>query len=234
MASLRATLLLWVGLAGCAGAAGSDDPSDAFAFDGAVGALQDLATKPMDLAKTDGPNTSAGGSCNPNNHTLGANGGPDVCAYGKACSAVTSTCVPPPSGACAMSAGAPAWNQVGQVAPVITKITASLLATTNPTTECANGDPAALVTVEFYAPTFLTTTDSGNAFLQQVQFKKSESATGTWFDATFLRAAPIKNQNIGSFQVGINCGGAAGASKTAAVYVVDESARTSNVVCVSW
>lgn len=233
-------LFVWTlgaALSACAGAADTGMPragdGSSDGVDSSTATSGDMAQKSVDLAKNDAGAPPVGG-CNPASQTLGASGGPDICAYGKTCSAATGTCVPPPSGACAMSMGAPAWNTTSAVAPVITKITATLLASTNSMTECANGDPAALVDVQFYAPSFLTSQDVVNAFLSQVQFKKSDLGTGSWFGANFVRAMPVKSQHFGSFQVGINCGGAGGSVKTAAMYIVDEAGRDSNVACVSW
>lgn len=228
---------LCVVLVGCASSTQSVSGVDP---DGAV--VHDLAPKdlavPVDLVEVvPGPDLGAPadlaqpGGCNPVNQALGAAGGPDTCQYGELC-ASTMACVAAPTATCLMGSGAPAWDQSAEAAPVITSITAMLLATTG-TTECANGDPAALVTVQYYSPTTLTTQDNNNVFLAQVKFKKSTLTTGSFFSANFVRMLPPKNQHFGSFQVGINCGGATGV-KQAGLYITDEAARVSNTVCVSW
>lgn len=234
------------GLGGCAGASspgielpdfagidpGGDDLSSPF--------VDDLGTH--DLAKSDmkvgdmkaGDMASSGSTCNPSATTLGAAGGPDTCAYGERCDDVMNKCVAVTVGSCNMVGGAPTWNMAAKLAPVITKATATLLATTNASTECANGDPAALVTIEWYAPGFLTTQDVVATFLAQVKFKKSTVAGDPFFSATFERMAPVKNTKVGSFQVGINCGGAGGSVKTAGMYIEDEAGHVSNPICVTW
>jgi hypothetical protein len=209
--------------------------------DEAIGEPEDLAGRDLsgrDMAGKDmaspGDMASTGASCNPASQTLGAAGGPDTCAYGEACDSATSKCKAVMNGSCLMVQGAPAWNTATKMAPVITKATAVLLSTTNSMTECANGDPAALVTVEFYAPQVLTTDTMALAFLPQVKFKKSQVAADPWFSGTFLRSPVPTNAKVGSFQVGINCGGAGGTVKTAGLYILDEGGRTSNAICVSW
>jgi hypothetical protein len=67
-----------------------------------------------------------------------------------------------------------------------------------------------------------------------VKWKKSTDPGGPWYAGTFARMLPPTNDKFGSFQVGINCGGAGGAVKVAGLYVADEQGRTSNVVCVTW
>jgi hypothetical protein len=188
----------------------------------------DLAGK--DLAKAPADLTGAGSTCNPSAMTLGANGGPDVCAYGEYCDAASMHCMPVPVGTCSMVSGAPTWDEAGKQAPVIATISAELLASTDSTTECANGDPAALVTMSYYAPETLTTATTASAFDPQVKWSKSV----TWYSGTFMRQLPAPNSTMGSFQVGINCGGAAGSVKTAGFYILDESGKPSNAVCVSW
>jgi hypothetical protein len=220
-------------IAGCAGAGGPGDDADlsdpTTVDDGAT--LADLAG--MDLVKV-GDMASNGPSCNPANLALGAAGGPDTCAYGELCDAATSKCAAVPSGSCNMVMGGPVWNKGAKLAPVIAKVSATLLATTDSMTECAAGDPAALVTVDYYAPMNLTSTTMANVFLPQVKFKKSVVSTDPWYSGTFMRQMPAANTKNGTFKVGINCGGAGGAVKTAGFYIVDEGGRTSNLVCVSW
>lgn len=221
-----------LGVASCAGAAGVDE----FLLD-ADGRPADLASRDAgadlrgaDLATGDAALPSG---CDPMSTVLGPEGGPGSCAYGEVCDAMSLACVPVPVGACAMTTGAPAWNQSAKLAPVIARVSATFLATTT-TTECLNGDPAALVSIDFYAPSFLTTTSDAAMFVQQVQFKKSTVSSNPYYDANFVRMLPVPNQRVGSFQVGINCGGAAGSSRTAGIYIVDEGGRTSNPVCVTW
>jgi hypothetical protein len=157
VARLGALVALAAG--GCASTSGTDDPTR----------LPDLAeapfvepepeedlAEPADLRMRDmaGPanqdlSMPASGTCNPANETLGAAGGPDICAYGQRCDDPTDTCKPAPVGTCTNASGAPTWSTAAKMAPVITRATASLLATTSSTTECANGDPAALVTIDF-------------------------------------------------------------------------------------
>lgn len=232
---LHGAAWLCVALAGCAsptqGSGG--DP------DGAV-VVHDLAThdlaKPVDLAAVADfapfADFATVGGCDPSSQTLGSGGGPSTCAYGELCTPSTMTCAAVSTAACAMGNGAPTWDEAAQLAPVITSATATLLATTG-LTECANGDPAALVTVQYYSPTTLTTQDANNLFDGQVKFKKSTLATGSWFSANFVRMLPPKNEHFGSFQVGINCGGATGV-KEAGLYILDEASHVSNAVCVSW
>lgn len=227
-----AALTLAMGLAACASTSGpSGDEDLADPVDGDLGVKGDLAGR--DLAS--GDMASSGATCNPATKTLGAAGGPDTCAYGEVCDAGAMKCVAVATGSCNMIMGAPTWNKAAKMAPVITKATAVLLpqGSTNGTTECLNMDAAALVTVDFYAPNDLTTTSVTNDFLMQVKFKKSVVAGDPFFSGTFLRS-PIPSGKSGSFQVGINCGGAAGAVKTAGFYILDESSRASNAVCVSW
>ena len=232
---LVATACFFAALAGCASSTQSVGGAES---DGAV--VHDLAHKDMavdvDLAEvaldlSQPADLAQVGGCNPAAEVIGAANGPDTCQYGEVC-ASTMACVEAPTATCLMAGGSPAWNRAAEAAPVITSVSAVLLPTTA-TTECANGDPAALVTVNYYSPTTLTTHDSNNAFLAQVKFKKSTSVTGSFFSANFVRVLPPKNQQFGSFQVGINCGGATGV-KEAGLYIMDESSRVSNTVCVSW
>ncbi len=184
-----------------------------------AGSLADLASPP---------------SCNPANKVLSAAAGPDVCVYGERCDDVSTKCGAVLPASCGMATGAPAWNKAAMLAPVITKASAQLLTSTSAATECAGGDPAALVTIELYAPSYFTTSNNAAAFLQQVKWRKSTTSTDPFLSATFIRAQPSPNQKFVTFMVGINCGGAAGASKQAGMYVVDEAAHVSNTVCVSW
>ncbi|MEO6950631.1 MAG: hypothetical protein ABI321_02380 [Polyangia bacterium] len=234
-ARLHRVAWLCVALAGCASATQGSTGD----LDGAVPVkdlpAHDLAKSvdladPLDLAAS--PDLATVGGCNATNQALGGGGGPDTCEYGQVCASSTMMCADAPTVTCTMGSGAPTWDEASQLAPVITSISATLLATTG-TTECANGDPAALVTVQYYSPTTLTTKDSNTEFLGQVKFKKSTSSTGSWFSANFVRMLPPKNQHFGSFQVGINCGGATGV-KEAGLYLLDEAAHVSNAVCVSW
>ena len=226
---------LCIALAGCASATqGSGGDSD-----GAFGAhdlsLHDLA-KAVDHAAaadlTPAADFAIVGACDASSQTLGSGGGPSTCAYGELCASVPMKCAAVSTATCAMGTGAPTWDATAQLAPVITSATATLLPTTA-TTECANGDPAALVTVQYYSPTTLTTKDVSNLFVGQVKFKKSTVATGSWFSANFVRVLPPKNEHFGSFQVGINCGGATGVME-AGLYILDEASHVSNAVCVSW
>lgn len=219
-------------LQGCASSSGDDGLDLSEPRDGAMTAASDMAK--ADLPPLADMATTVGGGCNPANETIGANGGPDTCAYAQICDDATMKCVAAPVGTCTMASGAPVWNKTAKMAPVIVKATASLLATTNASTECLDGDPAALITVEFYAPQNLTSTDVVAEVSKQVKWKKSTMPADPWYSGTFFRALPPKNAKYGSFQVGINCGGAAGSAKSAGLYVVDGSMRTSNAVCVSW
>jgi len=177
-------------------------------------------------------------ACDASSQTIGAAGGPDTCTYGARCDSTTMTCLAPPDGSCAMATGAPTWDSASRQAPVISAVSATLLPTTNGTTECAGGAAAALVTVDFYTPNALTTKSDlaadVPAFEHQIMWKKSSSATGSWYPGTFIRMMPTPDAHFGSFQVGINCGGASGTDRTAALYVMDESQRVSNTVCVTW
>lgn len=205
------------------------------------GAVADLTQPGLDLAGLDLAHAAdlahgdAAGpqACDPGNVALGANGGPDVCAYGQVCDGSAHQCVAVQSGSCAMVGGAPTWEEAGKAAPVIATISATLLTSTDPNTECENGDPAALVTIVYYAPMTLTTATTASAFLPQVQFKKSTNPGDPFFDGTFMRVMPQANQTSGSFEVGINCGGATGV-REAGMYILDGGGRTSNPVCVSW
>jgi hypothetical protein len=220
-------------LAGCASSTGSSSDHDAaamtkspdLAVDGIVLEHADMAPDLAQIAAT---------SCNAANQTIGAQGGPDACVYGARCDSTTMTCAAPPDGSCAMATGAPTWNSAARQAPVISSVTATLLTTTNGTTECAGSTAAALVTVGFYTPNALTTMDDAATFVKQVMWKKSTSGTGTWYPGTFVRMLPTANAHFGSFQIGINCGGADGVDRTAALYVMDPSSRISNTVCVTW
>jgi hypothetical protein len=90
-----------------------------------------------------------------------------------------------------------------------------------------NGDPAGLVTINWYAPQNLTN-HSGFADLQNhVKF----SVGSGYYGANFARQLPPPNQQYGSMQVGIGCGIPHG---TASLYIADETGHTSNVVCVTW
>jgi hypothetical protein len=227
----RTALLAALLGAGCAGAGGPGDAPD-------LSGVPDQGNGPGDLAGLDlvkiGDMAGGGPSCNPANETLGPAGGPDTCAYGEFCDDASSTCVAVPTGACNMIMGAPPWNKSAQMAPVIGRVSAVLLPATNATTECLNGDPAALVTVDYYAPNTLTSATAANSFLPQVKFKKSVVASDPWYSGTFIRAMPAASAKFGSFKVGINCGGAGGSVKTAGFYILDEGGRASNAVCVSW
>ncbi len=227
-ASLVALLVvLAFGGLGCAGATGGDPTDDLgevdLTSDGK--AVADAATG--DLA-------SNGAPCNPSATVLGAAGGPDACAYGELCDPATMKCKAVPTGSCNMVGGAPSWDAAGKAAPVIAKVSAMLLPTTDAQTECANGDPAALVTIEYYAPMTLTATTSPATFLPQVKFKKSMVLGDPFYSGTFMRQMPAASQKVGSFKVGINCGGAGGAVKQAGLYILDGGGRSSNPVCVTW
>lgn len=189
----------------------------------------DMAVDVIDMAMV-----SNATACNSADETIGPEGGPDACTYGARCDSSTMTCLAPPDGSCAMATGAPQWDSAARQAPVISSVSATLLASTNSSTECAGGSPAALVTVGFYTPNALTTMSDTIAFEHQIMWKKSSSATGSWYPGTFIRMMPTANAHFGTFQVGINCGGAGGTDRTAALYVMDESMRVSNTVCVTW
>jgi hypothetical protein len=232
--TLVLTLIFESGCAGVSQGASSEDLADR---GGDASPTDDFAATAFDFATTSdlaGSDLAGATSCNPANLSLGAGGGPDACAYGQRCDGASSTCQPVSNGSCNMVMGAPVWDAAGKAAPVIANVSATLLSATNSTTECANGDPAALVTVDYYAPMTLTTATQQTTFLSQVKFKKSVVSSDPFYDGTFMRAMPMPNQKTGTFKVGINCGGAAGSVKTAGFYIVDGGGRTSNLVCVSW
>jgi hypothetical protein len=167
-------------------------------------------------------------TCNPSSTTLGSAGGPDTCSYGDFCSG--STCAAAPVGTCgeATGAGAPVWNQTAKAAPVITSATAVVKNVTT-SNECQLNEPAGIVTIRYYAPNGLTTHSEFADLQNHVKFRNATS--GQFFGANFPVQNPTPGATFGEFQVGIGCGNA---TETAAVYIADESGRTSNVVCVSW
>ena len=225
-------------LSGCAGANLSPD-GGVRGSDGAAASSTDLAQATDAAPKKDGaPQTdgapagdaSSGGACNDQSATLGAQGGPDSCSYGSFCPS-TKVCAKAPVGNCAEASGAPSWDQAAKLAPVIISATAQALATTSSTTECLNGDPAALVTIAYYAPGGLTTHTDFADLTKHAKFKVSASPVGMWVGVNFQRMKPPANAQFGSMQVGVNCGSASG---SAALYIADEAGHTSNPVCVSW
>jgi Cys-rich repeat protein len=163
-------------------------------------------------------------TCNPANQ-------PGTCSYGQVCSATANKCEAAPQGTCAEATGTgvPTWNQSGGTAPVIVSATAQRLASTNATNECANGVPAGLVTIRFYAPGGLTAHTSLSDLQNHVKFRNL--STGNFFGANFSRQDPPVNAVEGTMQIGIGCGNS---TETAALYIANEAGQTSNVVCVSW
>lgn len=170
---------------------------------------------------------STGGTCSATSTTLGAAGGPDTCNYGDFCSG--TTCTAAPVGTCGEATGAPTWNKTAKTAPVITSITAQAMATTNATNQCANGDPAATITINYYAPDGLTSHTAFTDLQNHVKFRTLTS--GSFFGANFPVQDPPVSAQFGTLSVGIGCGNA---HETAAVYIADEQGDTSNVVCVTW
>ena len=235
LAARGVMLAFGLSLAACAGASMTGEGAD---LSDPLTGNEDMAGPKPDLAGRDlasaGDMASNGAGCNPANETLGAAGGPDVCAYGEICDDASSKCKAVAAASCHLIMGAPTWNKSAKMAPVIAKVSATLLATTDAATECAAGDPAALVTVDYYAPQNLTATTMANVFLPQVKFKKSVVAADPFFSGTFMRVMPAPNMKFGTFKVGINCGGAGGSVKTAGFYITDGGGRASNAVCVSW
>jgi hypothetical protein len=172
----------------------------------------------------DAPDTT----CDSRERTIGELGGEGACTYGEYC-ADDDNCYPVPIGECAEAQNTPYWTRTNPNAPVITFAAAQSLSSTNPTTECAGGEPAALVTIDFYAAGGLTVHEEFIDLQDHVRFKVTTDATD--FGVNFARVAPIPNQEYGQIQVGINCGQARG---TAAIYIVNENGLSSNTVCVSW
>jgi hypothetical protein len=162
-------------------------------------------------------------TCNPANQ-------PGTCSYGQVCGA-TNACEAAPEGTCseATGTGAPAWNKTAGTAPVIVSATVQRLATTDSRNECANGDPAGLVTIRFYAPGNFTTHPDFADLRNHVKFRTANS--GQFFGANFARQLPPQNAVEGTMQVGIGCGNSA---ETASLYIANEAGLTSNVVCVTW
>jgi hypothetical protein len=168
------------------------------------------------------PSGSTGTTCNPANQ-------PGTCNYGQVCSSATNKCEAAPVGTCSEATGAPTWNQSGGTAPVIVSATAVRLSTTNSSNECANGDPAGLVTIRFYAPGGLTTHSDFSDLRDHVKFRLLNS--GTFYGVNFARQLPTSGAVEGTMQIGIGCGNS---TEQAAVYIANEAGQTSNVVCVTW
>lgn len=153
---------------------------------------------------------------------------PGICGYGQVCSSATSKCEAASQGTCSQATGAPAWVQTGSSAPVIVSVTASRLNTTNNTTQCGDGGPAGLVTINFYAPGGLTTHTTLSDLQKHVKAKLNASAS--FVGPSFASTEPAVNATQGSMVVGF-CGPS---TATGAIYIANEAGQTSNVVCTSW